>query len=60
MSEDKPDCSHYYEFTWGEPPLEPDENGRLVTEYRCKKKTGNLEVMCGGYKCMCDLKGFKP
>ncbi len=59
MSEDKPDCPHYHEWTWGEPPLEPGENGRLITERECKRKTGYQGVSCSGHKIVCELEN-KP
>ena len=48
-------CDHYKEFTYGEPPLEPDEDGTLITERRCKKACGYFDPMCDGDTEMCDL-----
>ncbi len=48
-------CIHYDEHTYGEPPLEPDENGTLVTERQCKNASGYFEPMCDGNTEMCDL-----
>ncbi len=49
-------CKYYNEFTWGEPPLEPDENGTLHTEYECKKAKGYFVACCDGNKENCNLK----
>jgi hypothetical protein len=48
-------CKFYDEWTWGEPPLEPDGKGRLITEYECKNATGYFVPMCGGNKKFCGL-----
>ena len=49
-------CKHYFTWTWGEPPLEPGENGRLITEYECKNAKGHFEaIFCDGNKENCDL-----
>lgn len=48
-------CKHYNEWQWGEPPMEPGENGTLVTEYDCKNAVGYFVAHCKGDKKMCEL-----
>ena len=48
-------CKYYDEWTWGEPPLEPDENGKLITEYECKNASGYFIASCEGDKSQCNL-----
>jgi len=48
-------CKHYEIFTWGEPPLEPDEDGTIHSEGRCKKRTGYNSVCCDGDLDCCEL-----
>lgn len=49
-------CRFYNEYTWGEPPLEEGEKGRLYTEYECKKAKGYFVATCDGKKEHCNLK----
>lgn len=59
MSKKRPDrflkCKYHKRFQWAEPPLEPDESGRLITEYHCKNKKVSNPVLCGGDKQFCEL-----
>ncbi len=48
-------CEFYKKHTWGEPPLEPDENGTIHTELTCVKVKGFLEVRCEGDIENCDI-----
>lgn len=49
-------CKYYHEFTYCEPPMEPDENGTPVTEYQCKNAKGHFEATCcGGNTDACNL-----
>jgi len=48
-------CKHYHIHKWGEPPLEPNENGTLHTENQCKIKKGNPEVFCNGDLSFCEV-----
>jgi hypothetical protein len=48
-------CEYYEEWTWGEPPLEPDGNGKLITEYDCKIAKGYFVAICGGDVKLCSL-----
>lgn len=48
-------CKHFKIFEWGEPPLEPDENGTIEREEQCKKRKGYNVVCCGGDTDMCEL-----
>lgn len=48
-------CKYYNEFTYGEPPLEPGEDGMLITEYKCKNAIGYFVANCDGDKELCDL-----
>jgi len=49
-------CEYYNVHNWCEPPIEPGENGTLVTEYQCKKAKGYFNAMCDGDKELCNLK----
>ncbi len=51
----KKKCEYYENYTWVEPPLEPDEDGRAITEYTCKKAKHYLYVCCCGNLEHCDL-----
>jgi len=48
-------CKYYHIHKWGEPPLEPNENGTLYTENQCKIKKGNPEVFCNGDLSFCEV-----
>jgi len=51
-------CKYYHTHTWGEPPLEPGENGTIETEFQCKKMN-NREVSCCGDLELCELPNWK-
>ena len=48
-------CDHYKERKWGEPPMEPDENGTLHTERTCAMAKGYFDPLCDGDTELCDL-----
>ena len=48
-------CKYYNKYQWAEPPLEPDDNGTLITEYECKNAKGYFVASCEGKKEFCDL-----
>lgn len=48
-------CKYYDEWTWGEPPLDEESNGTLITEYECKNAIGYFVAMCDGVKRNCSL-----
>ena len=47
-------CKYFHTHNWGEPPLEPGENGTIETEFQCKKMN-NREVSCCGDLDLCEL-----
>ncbi|MCP4394511.1 MAG: hypothetical protein GY804_09640 [Alphaproteobacteria bacterium] len=47
-------CKHYHIHKWGEPPLEPDENGTIETELQCEIKKGYNLTDCDGDLDLCD------
>jgi len=51
-------CKYYHTHTWGEPPLEPGENGTVETEHQCNKMN-NREVSCCGDLELCELPNWK-
>ena len=51
-------CKYYHTHTWGEPPLEPGENGTIETEFQCKKMN-NREVSCCGDLELCELPSWE-
>ena len=52
-------CEHFHIHKWGEPPLEPDENGTIETEPQCKIKKGYNMVLCNGDLDLCELEKIK-
>ena len=44
-------CPYYYIFQWCEPPLEEGDNGKLVTEGRCKLKRNKQLVFLNPVNC---------
>lgn len=49
-------CPHYLEYTWGEPPLEPDGEGQRHKEFECKlAKHHFIAAECEGDITKCDL-----
>jgi len=48
-------CNYYKEWTWGEPPLDEGENGRLWTERECDNAKGYFVASCEGNPQFCDL-----
>ncbi len=52
-------CPYYNEYTWCDPPLEPDENGTLITEYECKKAERYFIAGCNGDKEECNLEDME-
>jgi len=51
----KKKCEYYDEYTLCEPPLEPDEDGKAIKEYECKKAKHYFVVTCDGNLEECDL-----
>ena len=54
------ECPFFEKFTWGEPPLEPGENGTVHTEYQCKKAPGYYysNASCDGDLEFCNVGQF--
>jgi len=48
-------CKYYDKWQWCEPPLEPGDEGTLITEYDCKNAKGYFIVSCLGKKENCNL-----
>lgn len=48
-------CKYYKIFKWGEPPLEPDENGTIETEHLCSSGNGERWCCCNGDLDLCPI-----
>jgi len=48
-------CRYYDRWQWCEPPLEPGNNGHLITEEECKNAKGYFVATCLGKKENCNL-----